>query len=143
MRVNCLRTRAILKKTWQFLNEIIGRKTAKGDHIETINLDGVQIIKWFGWNFQFFSNIGKSIAENLPPTDSNPETYLNEFSGSDFTFTDLTPSLVNGVFSEFYCSISMSVLQGSILGPIQFFLFIIDIYLILYSIYCSQMIQLV
>ena len=48
MRVNCLRTRAILKKTWQFLNEIIGRKSAKGDHIETINLDGVQIIKWFG-----------------------------------------------------------------------------------------------
>ena len=34
--------------------------------------------------------------------------------------------MVNGVVSEFDCSISMSVLQGSILGPIQFLLFIID-----------------
>ena len=85
------------KKTWQFLNEIIGRKSAKGDHIETINLDGAQVndsVEIANSFNNFFSNIGKSIAENLPATDSNPETYLNEFSGSDFTFTDLIPSLV-------------------------------------------------
>ena len=66
------------KKTWQFLNEIIGRKSAKGDHIETINLDGVQINDSVDIANSFnniFSNIDKSIAENLPATDSNPKTY--------------------------------------------------------------------
>jgi len=41
--------------------------------------------------------------------------------------------MVNGVFSEFYCSIIMSVLQGSILGPILFLLFINSLLNILFA----------
>jgi hypothetical protein len=67
------------KKTWETLNEILG-KNKKKDDVSQINIEGTpesdptKIANHFN---QFFTSIGKKISNDVPPVDKQPEEYIN------------------------------------------------------------------
>jgi hypothetical protein len=67
------------KKTWQILNEILGRKV-KTDTVSQINANGVTLTE----NLQvanrfnsFFTNAGKHISDSVQPILKKPEDFIN------------------------------------------------------------------
>ena len=81
------------KKTWEFLNEITGRKNSKNAYIDSVKVDDLlikdetNIANAFN---TFFSNIGRVLAENLPATNVNPNLFIPEFSGHELVLTEVT-----------------------------------------------------
>jgi hypothetical protein len=67
------------KKTWQSLNEILGKET-KSATVSQININGTvssdnhMIANHFN---QFFTNVGQEISNSVPPTAKKPEGYIN------------------------------------------------------------------
>jgi hypothetical protein len=67
------------KKTWQTLNELLGKK-AKSDSVSQININGTvsndskKIANHFN---EFFTNIGQEISNSVPPVTKRPEDYID------------------------------------------------------------------
>jgi hypothetical protein len=67
------------KKTWQTLNEILGKET-KSATVSQININGTissdshMIANHFN---QFFTNVGQEISNSVPPIAKKPEDYIN------------------------------------------------------------------
>jgi hypothetical protein len=67
------------KKTWQTLNELLGKK-AKSDTVSQININGSvnndskQIANHFN---EFFTHVGQQISDSVPPVTKKPEDYIN------------------------------------------------------------------
>jgi hypothetical protein len=66
------------KKTWQTLNEILG-KNKMSDSVSQINVNGVissdkvAIANHFN---EFFTGVGEEISNSVPPVDKKPEDYV-------------------------------------------------------------------
>jgi hypothetical protein len=67
------------KKTWQTLNEILGRK-GPSDTVTQLNIEGeivgdkLRVANHFN---SFFANVGTKISNSVPPVQKKPEEYVN------------------------------------------------------------------
>jgi hypothetical protein len=68
-----------VKKTWNIFNELLGRNKSC-ETVEKINVDGriitdsAEIATEFNG---FFTSIGKKISNSIPPTEKQPEEYID------------------------------------------------------------------
>jgi hypothetical protein len=67
------------KKTWQTLNELLGRGT-KSETVSQININGsissdnLEMANHFN---KFFTNVGEEISNSVPPVTKRPEDYID------------------------------------------------------------------
>jgi len=93
-----------VKKTWDTLNEILGRNK-KGETIDKLNVNGhpetnpSKIADCFNL---FFTNIGLEISNSIPETQKKPEDYINY--GREIPCMQLrntTPEHIKKIISKF------------------------------------------
>ena len=92
-----------MKKTWKIINSIIATKKSSHDIPSTfydgnMSYTGTKDIAE-GFN-EFFVNVGPSLAEVIPNTDVNYESYLSDPISETFIFANVTPAIVLNTLSR-------------------------------------------
>ena len=91
------------KKTWQTINQILGRTLEKSSipntfiSNEKILPGELEIAEGFN---DFFSNIGPKLAEQIPPSGSSFSDYLKDEIIHSFTFPKVTPEVLNTALNK-------------------------------------------
>jgi hypothetical protein len=70
-----------IRKTWKVLNTIIGRNNDKSSISENFLIDNISVNdpKKIADGFcHYFTNVGKTLAANIPNVGINPQTYLSK-----------------------------------------------------------------
>ena len=74
------------KKLWQLINSTISKSKYSGNIISSITVDGLQqstpkaVANCFG---EFYSNLGSSLANQVPPSKVNIETYIKRIQRNE------------------------------------------------------------
>ena len=86
------------KKTWETINELLGRKKSFSDIPDTFISNGkilsgaVEIAEGFN---DFFVNIGPSLSRSIPSSVKCYSEYLMNPSSENFVFANTTPFIIN------------------------------------------------
>ena len=83
-----------LKKTWQTLKQAMNRE-GKSNPIDKLNVNGNEIndkMKIVEYCNEYFTDIGKKLASEIPPSNSNVTEYIKTITHAKFKFNKLQPS---------------------------------------------------
>ena len=83
-----------LKKTWQTLKQAMDRE-GKSNPIDKLNVNGNEIndkMKIVEYCNEYFTDIGKKLASEIPPSNSNVTEYIKTITYAKFKFNKLQPS---------------------------------------------------
>jgi hypothetical protein len=100
------------KKTWEILNECIGRKS-KNAKISKININGLpneiplDIANEFN---SFFASVGKNISESVPHVSKSPEAYLDPIPNvPELNLQNVTPEYITKIVKSLAAKSSMDM----------------------------------
>jgi len=102
----------IQKKTWETLNEILGKRKKK-ETIERVNSGGCIITdpcKIASQFNLFFTSIGQKNSNDIPPVDKKPEDYIDYGRPiPDLLLGNTTPEHVKKIIKNFKAKFSCDV----------------------------------
>ena len=91
------------RKTWENINDILGRKKGKMDIPKVFNSNGNILSGNFeiaeGFN-DFFSNIGPKLAKSIPKSNKLFTDYLDNPTTENFVFANMRPDIINEALSK-------------------------------------------
>jgi hypothetical protein len=91
------------KKTWQTINEVLGKRKKFNDIPKTFVCNGkilsgaLDIAEGFN---EFFANIGPKLAKAIPKSDKHFSEYLTDPCPENFIFANTTHSIINEALSK-------------------------------------------
>ena len=91
-----------LKKTWQTLKQAMNRE-GKSNPIDKLNVNGNEIndkMKIAEYCNKYFTDIGKKLASEIPPSNSNVTEYIKTITHAKFKFKQITPIQVDKIISK-------------------------------------------
>ena len=91
------------RKTWEIINEVTGRKSEKAiiNELEFEDkklTDPTEIAEGFN---KFFAEIGPKLSENIEDSDTCFDEFVNQSISGNFTFQQISPSLVSPHLRKF------------------------------------------
>ena len=91
------------KKTWQTINDLLGRKKCVNDVPSSFVSNGkilsgeVEIAEGFN---DFFVNIGPKLSKSIPIATKNFNEYMTAPCSENFVFANITPDIVNDALKK-------------------------------------------
>jgi len=95
------------KRTWQILNEMLGRENHKSCYVKSLNVNGSlltdeqQIAS--GLN-EFFTSIGANLEQTIPISNSDPTAYIHDDIQDTCFLNPVSPVTVQNVLREMKAS---------------------------------------
>ena len=120
------------KKTWNVINNLIGRTNDKSSISDTFKVEGTQITNpnTIAEAFcKYFTNVGPDFASNIPKSKSSPTHYLQNCNQASFFIAPSDPYEISKIIDNMknksssghddLNSIFLKTIKGSIIEPLK------------------------